>query len=389
MRTLNPKTLRPRQHPHHRHRYLQAAELRHRLNQIKLRCPHYRMPKYDPHFYLNAQPETFCPVTAGILDSLSGCKRSGLQLMSSALQSAIIYNCDKKWTPTLQNWARISSMVPTLGTSTEPSKTLLPFQRNLLRSSINKLQVDIDRILEAPPGTLLTHLPNLLIDYPSFKLWLKRAGILRLSQLRRLIDRLLELNDEILSRLDIGTTPAPYVAEWAISRHYATFTSASTAEYELPATRPNFAPEILISQLIEGIYPQQPWSYSIDWRTTPTLQPLPLPLPLGKGRPDSPIYRPAPTPPHLVLPTPEDSPLPLTPQPFQQLPLPPLLVQPIDPNSSSRNQSNYQRMLETSNNLTGLPIDQLLITARLLQSCEPHHQLSILRMLNMSLMTMP
>lgn len=84
-RPLNP----PRSHQQwHRLPYTAAVILD--LNRVKLCYPSRKMREYDPLSYLNEPPPTFCPVTAGILASLTGSTTSGLTLMSSLLREHII-----------------------------------------------------------------------------------------------------------------------------------------------------------------------------------------------------------------------------------------------------------------------------------------------------------
>lgn len=264
---------------------------------------------------------TFCPATAGVLSSLHGCTKSGLSLANSLLLEQIISPKPSKWSPIFVNWHLISQMVPILGLYSGKSEPLTHRSISMLRTSINKFQTDLSRILAAPEGTLSKHLHWLVQDLPNLRLWLKMAGVLRLTQLRRLINSLQELDIFHLDDLNIDTVNATYVVEWVTSRHSALSTTASTA-IPLPLdTLPNFVPEILIKELIEGHFPQLPWQYSIIKRI-PTPLPSQAALNAPRYSPNTPVYNPIPTPPPSEATTsPLTSPR-STPLPIQSLPLP-------------------------------------------------------------------
>lgn len=387
MRTQSLPRALPVRNRKQRHRFPLQSKFILDLNKVKLRNPYLKMPPYKMLFYQNPQPPTLCPATAGVLDSLHECTRSGLLLMDMLLREQIISYADKKYTSIFLNWTAASLAVPILGISSARSNTLTRHSLSEIRRSANRFQTDLHRILSSPPETQLTQLPHLLLDYNNLKLWLQHSGILRLAQLRRLIDKLLPLDDELLSRLDVDTANATYVVEWVISRHNALFTSAHIVRPGPLDISPSFVPTTLIKELTEGTYPQVPWHYSWRLRNTPPpplltpIQRQPLALsPPPTYHPMSPVYQPLLTP-RPSCPSTMSPPTLLTPLPLQSLPLP--SGPPLNQSSLLLASHTHQNeSWESSNSFNRLPPivpleEALPITARLisvLNSTGSEHQ---------------
>ena len=252
---------------------------------------------------------------------------------------------------------------------------LTPSAISTLRTSVNKFQTDLNRVLSVPSGTNLTHLPQLLLDYSNLRNWLQHTSLHRLSQLRRLVDNLLLLQDHQWSKLSVDTVPAAYVMEWVISRHNALYTTAPIVKPRHLDISPSFAPGTLIQELTDGISPQVPWQFSLASRTTPPPplvpyrhQPLQAPSPPPQYHPMSPVYRPFLTP-EPSCPSTTSTPTPSTP-PLQGLPLPSAPL--TNPSLLLANQSpNPPRTLESYSSYQMLPPlipleERLPITMRLI-----------------------
>jgi hypothetical protein len=153
------------------------------------------------------------------------------------------------------------------------------------------------RLLAAPPR-LRNQLHLLLNDEQNLLDWLQATPSHHLRRLIKLVEALLNLDEETRALLDVNTPNACYVSEWIIARRIARSTTANTATLPPPATSQNIVPEILIQDLLVGLSPQDAWGQE------PTPAPLILPTP-----PYSPLYNPTPPPPaptQLPSPPPEE-----------------------------------------------------------------------------------
>jgi hypothetical protein len=216
--------------------------------------------------------------------------------------------------------------------------------------------MDLHRLLSAPPYLDREHLPLLLYNNGNLVKWIHATPTSRLHPLLQLIETLLLLPQEAHTILNVDITPAPYVAEWVISRHNAAITTAPIARLIPQDTSPSFVLKTLIEDINKGICPQEPWK---NWNVR-RLMPLTTPSPMSRSsspdelqyNPLSPVYQPeTPTMPALLLlplsalplasPLPRDPPTILSTLPtaqhipcleaktttaFQQLPLPPIIV---------------------------------------------------------------
>ncbi|EKM73726.1 hypothetical protein AGABI1DRAFT_96114 [Agaricus bisporus var. burnettii JB137-S8] len=179
------------------------------------------MPTFDEHFYQREQPQTFCPVTAAFLDSLHLCTKSGLMLMNSLLQDVYTFKELKKWTPAFQIWHAFARGLPVATKFSPISRKSIPRHCAHIRTSVNQLQTDMNRLLAAPSNLTIQQLPLLLYNFPNLMDWLHHTREFRLLQIRRTIQYLINLDEGLLQDLDIQVEPADYVAEWVISRRVA------------------------------------------------------------------------------------------------------------------------------------------------------------------------
>ncbi|KAF7762627.1 hypothetical protein Agabi119p4_9220 [Agaricus bisporus var. burnettii] len=270
------------------------------------------MPTFDEHFYQREQPQTFCPVTAAFLDSLHLCTKSGLMLMNSLLQDVHTFKELKKWTPAFQIWHAFARGLPVATKFSPISRKSIPRHCAHIRTSVNQLQTDMNRLLAAPPNLTIQQLPLLLYNFPNLMDWLHHTREFRLLQIRRTIQYLINLDEGLLQDLDIQVEPADYVAEWVISRRVARSTIVGIVIPRDLATLPSFAPETLIEELLEGISPQKPWYWSMPSLSqsnppslihTPAMPLLAPQLPTPSPTPPTPLWQE-----RLSLPTPPMTP---------------------------------------------------------------------------------
>src|SRR5882762_7202888 len=124
--------------------------LNYKLRQCQLANPLRRMPSLDEHFYTHKPPPTSCLFTAGILDSLHGSTKSGLYLTRSLLQDRSTSTLSNRPPPPLETWNAVSLGMPLLITSKKGSRKSHLSDLMKMRTSVNQLQTDLRRLLEAP-----------------------------------------------------------------------------------------------------------------------------------------------------------------------------------------------------------------------------------------------
>jgi hypothetical protein len=160
-----------------------------------------------------------------------------------------------------------------------------------IHTSMISLQADLQQLLHTPP-LQMEHLHLLLKDEENLRGWLEATSLHHQHPLLKLVDRLLQLDAENCTCLDVNTPTALEVVDWTIARQIARSTTANTATLPPPATLPSIVPGILVWDLLKGKCPQDAWDLE-----PPPVPSLLLPTPLY-----SPLYNPAllpaqPTPP--------------------------------------------------------------------------------------------
>src|SRR5882757_3674666 len=184
--------------------------------------PYERMPTFNRHFYTNPQPETFCPLTAAILSSLRSSTTSGITSLLSLLHERITSPHAKKHMAISKLWRGLFHEVHTATKSslTSNKKPLsLPNVRRI-RTSVDKMQLDIHCLLRLPPLDL-SMVPTLLHNPCNLRQWIQLTPISRAWQLRALLNDILALTPELRKRLNVDSPRAGTVAEWVTSKHLA------------------------------------------------------------------------------------------------------------------------------------------------------------------------
>src|SRR5690349_19343262 len=104
--------------------------------------------------------------------------------------------------PISLTWTALSLAVPTLTTSRGRSSSSIHRAHMMVRTSIHHLQIDLHRLLQAPPFLTRSQLPHLLLNHENLLNWMYHTPIFRLCPLHRLLEELLEKHTNLLSRLD-------------------------------------------------------------------------------------------------------------------------------------------------------------------------------------------
>ena len=290
------------------------------LRQLRLRAallyPRRRTLSFTPLFHQKEQPETFCPLTAAVLSSLALSTTQGRASLSSLLHAAYLQRPVRRPQLLSKAWHTVCREDPTTTAFSAGTDNWRPSRHALaqLRAKSKTLQADIQRLLTLSLPLQQSQLQYYLLDLSNLWLWFETTAIIRLYQLRRLLDELNEQPATLQAKIHIQSQPADYVTRWATARHAAGITTASTATLQPLATMPSFVPQTLIRDLTEGRYPQRPWQF---WRTRSTIAPLlvtplsspaSIQLPTPVATPQPPPYSPTPT--HWAPPTPQRSPTP-------------------------------------------------------------------------------
>jgi hypothetical protein len=238
--------------------------------------------------------------------------------------------------------------------------------------------MDLHCLLSAPPYLDREHLPLLLYNHSNLIKWLHATPTSRLRPLLQLVEILLLLPQEARTILDIDITPAPYVAEWVISRHNAAITTAPTVRLIPQDTSPSFVLKTLIEDINEGICPQAPWK---NWNVR-RLMPLTTPSPMSRSsspdelqyNPLSPVYQPETLTMPALLPLPLSELLLASPLPRYPPTIPSTLpTTQHTPCLEAKTTTTFQHLSTTTTPLPPIIIldEALPISAHLLNSMQP------------------